>query len=697
MSKRFYLFLSFIFLMSLNPLEIKGHNITVIDSLKNLNTTEEDQKQKVDNYLSIAEEFTHGKVDSTFFYINKALKLGKKIAYKEGQAQAYYMLSYYLDVRGEFTKSIESLEQAIVFFEELGDSSYLSASYNNLGALYSYGSEQKKSLEYFIKSINIGVEAQDSFSLAPAYSNVAEFYYELKEYNSALKYFKKALEIDLHYNIPEDVAISYLDVGHVNTNLRRYDDALVNLNEAQNLLSEINDDFYKIILYQRFGNYYQETGELNLAESYILKAQRLLSAYNYPMLDAETLSIKGEILLKQKKFKNSLAVLDSSIEKYNEINSQGTFNELYNDKADAYFGLKLHNKAYEFLQLANKEEELLESNVIAEYLSEFERSEALKEERARFQLVQELENQRNENVLIKVRSRLYFTIYIALFLGAVLVVALYLFVLKQNHNKSLESSHELIIHQKHLIQESYSHLKENEKRLAALNATKDKFFSIIAHDLKNPFNTLIGISELMISNPEIKDTEDFEELMQGMFETAKSGHNLLENLLEWSRSQVGSIQLEPKLISLNDVFKAAFTFFQETAKAKGITISIAEVNAGVVYADYNMVNFIIRNLINNAIKFSYGGSKIEVESRVDNKKTVISIIDNGVGINAETIDKLFKIEHSIQKNGTANEKGTGLGLVLCKEFVENNGGEIWVESKEGKGSKFSFSLPNSAI
>ncbi len=696
MSKLLYILLSCIMAVLWSSAELKGQDFAVIDSLKKVNSTEQDPKKIADNYAIIASKFPLNNVDSAQFYANAALELSTKIQYKKGQAEAHFLISYNYDLVGDYTASIKHMKQAIQLFIAVGDSSYLSGCYNNLGALYSYGSEQKKSLEYFIKSIQIGEELRDSFALGQSYSNVAGFYEDLKEYSSALKYFKKGLEVDLHYNYPEDVAISQLDVGYINTKLLRYDDALENLQKAQTLMNTIKEPFYQIILYQRLANYYKETRDLNQAESYILKAQKIGDSYDYPLLTAETLMIKGEILLKQEKFSKCIDVVDSAIAQNMTINSKSTLHELYKHKADAYFGLGKYSRAYEFLLSSEKEKKSLQSEKVAEVLSEFEKAEALKEERARLQLQQELENQKTENTLIKIRSKLYFTILIAVFLGIVVLIAFYFYLLKQNHNKRLEKNYLLINHQKELLEKNYTELKENEKRLAELNATKDKFFSIIAHDLKNPFNTLIGISQLMIRNPEIKETEDFEELVHGMFQTAQSGHNLLENLLEWSRSQIGNLKIEPKQISLNEIFSSTASFFQETARAKDISIVLDKLNGEEVYADYNMVNFISRNLVNNAIKFSHKGSKIHIKAESKGRHTVVHIKDQGIGMNEEIIGRLFKVEHSIQKSGTADEKGSGLGLILCKEFIEKNGGEIWVNSEEGKGSTFSFSLPHSA-
>lgn len=691
-SKIFYLFVILI-LLFLNSPSLHGQNYAVIDSLQKTNIAETDAENRVNNLLTIADEFTHHNTDSAFYYIDAALKLGQETSYKEGQAEAFFMQSYYYDLTGDYDKAIESLEKSTDLFIILGDSSYLSGCYNNLGVLYSYGNNQKKSLEYFIQSVYIGEELQDSFSLAEGYSNIAGFYEELEEYSSALKYFKKGLIVDQHFNFPEDVAISHLDVAYMYIKLLRYDEALENLKAARVLLKEISDPFYRTILFQRFAHYYSETQELDSAFLYILKAQKLSANFNAPMLHAETLSIKGNILLKQKKYNESVAVIDSAILSYKSLNAQSSITKLYKNKADAYFELGLLNRAYQFLQLGKLKDDSLKSYENAEVLSEFEKIETQKEERKRIQLQQELENQRNENSLITVKSKLYFTILLAIFLGIVLVVSLYFFILKQKHNKSLEKNYELINYQKDLLEKSYSNLKENESRLTKLNATKDKFFSIIAHDLKNPFSTLIGISELMISEPDIKHTEDFEELLQGMFQTAQSGHNLLVNLLEWSRSQIGNISVERKRIELNDVCNSTISFFQETAKAKDININVSNLSAQQVYADYNMVNFICRNLVNNAIKFSHKSGEIDITAEVKNQTIIVHIQDYGIGMNDKTTNKLFKIEHSIQRDGTASEKGTGLGLILCKEFIEQSNGEIWVKSEEGKGSTFSFSLP----
>lgn len=248
----------------------------------------------------------------------------------------------------------------------------------------------------------------------------------------------------------------------------------------------------------------------------------------------------------------------------------------------------------------------------------------------------------------------------------------------------LKYSKDLVNSQNELLQKQVEELKE-------LNATKDKFFSIIAHDLKNPFNALIGFSEMLLSYHDIKDAEQREiiELIHG---TSKQTFSLLENLLIWARSQSGKLTYKPEILSLNELLIQNYQLLNKTAQQKNITLSIPNV-AIEVYADINMINTVIRNLISNAIKFTPYNGNINITTKINEKYVYIAVNDTGVGIPAEDLNKLFRMDINYSKPGTNSEQGTGLGLLLCKDFVEKNGGTITVESEENKGSTFTFSLP----
>ena len=243
------------------------------------------------------------------------------------------------------------------------------------------------------------------------------------------------------------------------------------------------------------------------------------------------------------------------------------------------------------------------------------------------------------------------------------------------------------------LRKTQKELKKHRDQLIESNATKDKFFSIISHDLRNPFNSIMGLTELLTEKIEKYDKETIAKYAGYIYDASRNSYKLLQNLLEWSRSQMGQINYNPeyyKLLTIVDeVTKSSFT----QAKSKNISFKVNINEKLNVYGDYNMLSTILRNLISNAIKFSPKEEKIEIEAKNKENFSEIKIIDHGKGMDKSIIDKLFKISEKVTTPGTENEKGTGLGLLLSKEFIDKHEGSIHVESEEGKGSIFIINLP----
>jgi len=235
-------------------------------------------------------------------------------------------------------------------------------------------------------------------------------------------------------------------------------------------------------------------------------------------------------------------------------------------------------------------------------------------------------------------------------------------------------------------------LKERTQTLEELNATKDKLFSVIAHDLKSPFNSILGLSELMLKNNARYTTEYSKKLISHIHNSARNTLTLTENLLSWAQSQTGQMKFQPKPIRLKETVDEVIGVVESSAEVKKIDLDYAQMPDVEVFADKDMFKSILYNLISNAIKFSHpnGTVKISAETMEDQARVVVS--DNGTGMDEETRRKLFQIDSGSAK-GTANEEGSGLGLILCKEFVEQHGGRIDVESEWGKGSRFYFTIP----
>ncbi len=230
--------------------------------------------------------------------------------------------------------------------------------------------------------------------------------------------------------------------------------------------------------------------------------------------------------------------------------------------------------------------------------------------------------------------------------------------------------------------------------LKELNSSKDRFFSIIAHDLKNPFNIIIGFSEILNEEIKANDVARINEYANNINTSAIQTLRLLENLLEWASSQSGKISFNPLPISIMELLDEELKMAKDMAIAKNIELIKTYSEDATIVADRNMVKTILRNLISNAIKFTRRNGMIEVKAGIIGNQLEISVRDSGIGMTKEIMKKLFRIDADISTRGTEDEKGTGLGLFLCKDFVEKHGGKIWVESESGKGSVFSFSLPS---
>lgn len=235
-------------------------------------------------------------------------------------------------------------------------------------------------------------------------------------------------------------------------------------------------------------------------------------------------------------------------------------------------------------------------------------------------------------------------------------------------------------------------LIESESRLIELNNTKDILYSIIAHDLRSPFNSILGFSDLLINTTESEGFEKIQKFSSLIYSTARNTLVLLDNLLDWEKTQTGQINFNPEKLNLSTVIKNVIKIKTSNAIIKNISLNFNPSNIAV-FADQNMLKTVLRNLISNAIKFTNLNGEININTIQSQDYCEISILDNGVGMDSEKCNNLFKIDINVTTKGTEGEKGSGLGLLLCKEFVEKNKGKIIAESELGKGSNFMFTLP----
>ena len=472
-----------------------------------------------------------------------------------------------------------------------------------------------------------------------------------------------------------------------------YFDAYFNLGIAFSYQS----DFDKAIE-NHYKSYYFAKSENNL----------MLMGYNY-------LSI-GKCYLKLKKLDSAQVLIQESIKIFEKLKNPNLTAMAYNQYADFLIHIQNYSIALNFAQKANKIGEsigskyivLESSDLIAKaYLNIKDFENALKYRTKFYELSDTMRNESNiksiayieakyeydhqlkelnikkENEIRLSKINTNIAIFFAVLMIIVSIVLFSFYRLKSRTNTQLL----------HKTKE----ISELNQKLNHLNNTKDKFFSIIAHDLRSPFNAIMGFSELLAEQIREKNYENIEEYADIIQNSSERTMDLLKNLLDWARLQTGKIEFKPVDFSLNDIVTETIALLNDAASQKSIQI-LNTINKEIkIHADPSMMGTILRNLISNAIKFSNPGGKITISTEQKENELVLLVSDNGTGISKADQLRMFKIEENFSLKGTQNETGTGLGLILCKEFIEKYEGKIWVESEEGVGSTFYFTLPDNEI
>lgn len=243
------------------------------------------------------------------------------------------------------------------------------------------------------------------------------------------------------------------------------------------------------------------------------------------------------------------------------------------------------------------------------------------------------------------------------------------------------------------LQAARNELKKANEKLKKINQEKDRFFSIIAHDLRSPLSGFAGLSELLVQQIRENNLDMIEKYASAMQQSSKITMELLMNLMTWSRAQTGTLEYKPETLSIPGIVNENVALLQNAADEKSITLTTQISDDATFYADKEMMGVVLRNSISNAIKFTNAGGSVKISAEKNASEVNFSVVDDGIGMNEEMLNSLFKIDTKVRRIGTNKEPSTGLGLLLCKEFVDMHGGQISVESEEGKGTKISVSIP----
>lgn len=635
--------LLFSFYLSLWP--VRSHSDPVIDSLFNQLENAHDTV-KIDLFNQLSQIYWQRSFDTSLLLadyavtlareVNDPVRLGTSLNMK---GNAFYLLS-------NFTKGLEFYQEALHIREELGDSNEIAKTYNNIGAIHLHLQNYNQARDYFERALLIYKGIGDDEVIFSLTNNIGAVHNQLEEYEKAYEYFLEAYEIVEYMNDEPRILIALNNLGEVAGSLENYDQALEYFLEAERRCEAAGDIRMKAIVSLNIGSIYMLTGHPD----------------------------KG------------LPYLNEALKNANIVNSIQIKRDVYNNLFEFYQGKKDYNRALEYHMLYSDARDSVSSQESRLRVAELE----LQYNAKSFQ--SEIEILRRDNEIKRLRIT-----WISISLGSLVLVLILLSVvlyINANRNRIKKEITNLLQEKNRELEAANKKLVESEHNLKDLNATKDKFFSIIGHDLRNPLNALIGFSELIAANSREFSKEDIHRYSVIINESAKNIHQLIENLLNWSRAQTGNIDFSPAHIPLSDFVSEIHKVLKINADNKNIRIDIDIPETIKVFADKNLLSTILRNLISNAVKFTTEGGKVFITAEEDNGKILVSVTDTGIGMNQEQVDSLFTLGTSKSTPGTTKEQGTGLGLILCKEFIEMHDGEIWAESEQGKGSTFKFTIPD---
>lgn len=611
--------------------------------------------EKADLLLETAGRFLELNSEKAKEYCEQALAVSSRLDYKFGIINSHYLLGKILFEEKKFVDAIDNYEKALTAISEAeNDKSYASI-ISSISEVYLTTGVYDKALENYMNLLRFYEGNGNKKGMAFTLSFIGNAYAKLQNSQSGLKYLNEALAIAEEINDEERVSFILNSIGGL------YIDVIKDFNAAEEyykralLLSEkINYKLGIARAYHNLGLVNYNRKDLKSALEYHKKSLEIVVKENIKEGLAYNYGSIANIYLE-------LGDVDSAIEYFNKSLEEAqneqiiiVISEVYKGLADSYVKKNNFKEAYKYLALHNGTREKLNNEKIGQRIAELE-------------IQYETKRKDSENEILKRANAVQRNYFIfSVVLALVIVIILY---------------------------SRYSYSKKAQKQLEELNATKDKLFSIIGHDLKNPFGTLINFSEMLMEDYlELTDEEKITYIHM-INEASQTGHEILDNLLQWSKTQSGKLEFLPKKVELNEIVEANIALLKSAASHKGIEIFSA-VNGGTeVFADKVMLKTVFRNLIGNAIKFSHKGGTIKIDSKSNGEFVEIVVSDNGVGMSKAAKEKLFNPTVFNSTAGTANEQGTGLGLLLCKEFVEKNGGKIWVESEEGKGSDFKFTIP----
>ncbi|MDO6760823.1 tetratricopeptide repeat-containing sensor histidine kinase [Tamlana sp. 2_MG-2023] len=661
-----------------------------IDSLALQLAFQNQDSLKINLSLKLIESlYENNEIDRAYKYVIESEKLSHHLNHKHGIANATYYKALLYAKKNDYINAISGYEKSKHLFKNLKDTLGIAKVNNSIGLIEIKRGNFSKGMPLSLSAIRELEKRHLKHELNLAYSNLANAYYSIGATDKAIEFYLKTLEVQEQINDQDAIYVTKNSLAELFSNRKEHRKA-IEIYESITEFSDTLSDSIKGHIYPKLGAEYLEFNEYDKASKY------LDEAYTINILKEDksdllvTLNNLGDLNLRQNTFWKAEPQLIEAGQIAEQTGNRQELLKQYKLMKSLDSTRRRFEKAftwqrayYELNAEINREKAEQKEKLLIP-LEDFEQEPPEV-------LLTTTDSQQNVRMLSDVTedtSSLKLSLYSLV--AALILVSIFLiltFLKRQStikYTKELEDKNLSIA----LQNEAFS---EQTKHLESVNNVKDKLFSIVSHDLRDSLSSINGFIDLLKDGTLTRD--EFDNLIPELSENANNASLLLFNLLNWSKSQMQSLEPKPSLFDVQEVFASKVQLIEQRLESKGITL-IDHSLKDFAYADRSMFEIVIQNLLANALKFCKNGDTITITNHINDGRSIVSIADSGIGISKENLNKLFK-ESSFSTLGTDNEKGTGLGLSICKELIDLNHGKIWVESTPNIGSTFYVQLPKS--
>ncbi len=666
-------------------------NVIPIDSLRVVVRDLPNDTTKVLELAKLSKKYSKYQIDTSLVLGKDALDLAQKLEYEYGEAYSLYVLGVVYKYTGDYDLSIECSQKAYEIFEILDNESYKGKVLNSLGNVYKRKGDFDSSLLCFHTSLEIFRDLEDSLLISFVTNNLAILYYEMMQFEKALEYQLQNFDIQKKLKLIDNIPIVLMNIGNIYKAKKKYETALEYYKEALDLIPMSVNNYDKLLLLHNIGVVYEKTDRFIEANNYYQKALQLEQEIGESSLKIYTLQGIGNVLIKTEKFSEGEKYLKESFQLAKKIGDLPKQSVVALNLQKAYERQNRYKKSLEYLKIYNEiQDSIFDEEYIKQVTSLEQKYESEKRERLIAFLEKEQAIQKLELSKRKIEAKQKSFQRNVLIIAIILLLAFMVYFGVEN--KKRKKLNQILIKQNNKITDQRIEIVKQNDELIESNKTKDNLFQIIAHDLRSPLVSMDSIAQLIPHWVEEQDYDSLKKLSKTLELSVNNVLSLIDNLLTWALNQQGKFPYKPENLKLKENILETIEIYRPIAEIKNIDLKFTFSKNVMVFADRNMLFTVMRNLLNNAVKFTPEKGEIIVGIDSNQQFAKVWVKDSGIGISKEKREMVFELTNGHEK-GTEGETGKGLGLFFCKEFVTMNNGDIFIESAKGVGTTITFTLP----